>query len=247
MIDKIIKIGRVGTVAIITAFSIVFSAAIVAISFRLYGRELDSFIIAISILTPAIVAPSITWIIVGFIVKIHELETEMRSLATYDMLTGVMTRRAFLENSESLYQVALRSKSPLSIAYIDIDDFKAINDTNGHAGGDEILKAFGSIMQTHKRKNDLAGRIGGEEFALTLPNTDIEGATQLSKVLWKSAKEARIDYSKDSLQYTLSIGIAQLDTNNPVDLEKLISQADKALYRAKEQGKNRIVKFSIDD
>lgn len=241
--SKIVKLGRTKTVVLITVFSIIVSVVISLIMLVFFGIEIVFMSMMISVVAPAIIAPVVTWYIVSLVISIHHLEEKMRQLATYDMLTGAMTRHAFLEAYESSYFYAQRNNLSLAFIYIDLDDFKTINDTFGHAGGDETLISLGGIVQDHKRKSDLFGRMGGEEFVLVLPGTDLEGAVSLADKLRCFAKNAVVKYESNDIQYTISIGISIFQASNQVDLEQLIRQADSALYRAKEQGKDCVVEF----
>ena len=246
MRNMIAKVGRPGIVTIITLLSIIATVLFVFTALKLFDREFDSLLLSISILAPAIIAPSVTWYMVGLLIKIHQLEIEMRSLANIDMLTKVMTRRAFLSNCETLYQVVRRNKSSLSLVYIDLDDFKKINDSYGHAGGDAVLQSFALILKKCVRKSDLVGRIGGEEFALMLPDTELEGALQLVNKIQLLVKNTGVKFSDQNIQYTVSIGIAIYDQDKPIELEELIRRSDKALYRAKHAGKNCVENLGLE-
>lgn len=243
---KILKIGRTGIAALITLISIIASVAFTIVTMEIFDREFDPVVISISIVAPAIIAPCVFWHIIGLMIKIHQLEEEARALATYDMLTGLMTRRAFLTNCESVYKLIRRNKSLLSLAYIDIDNFKKINDTHGHAGGDEVLKSFGSGVYKYLRKSDIVGRIGGEEFALALPDTDLESAIHVLDKIRLSVKNTRVIFSDQTIHYTVSIGVALFDQKNQVDLEQLARQSDNALYKAKNSGKDCIVEYKAN-
>ena len=244
---NIISIGRIKVVTLITLFSIVMSL-IITISFLELFSDGTVFIgVLIAIVAPLIIAPVVGWYLVGLIIKSHQLEEEMRTLATFDALTGVMTRRAFLAHCETVYQVAIRSQLTLAVIYIDMDDFKKINDTYGHAAGDEVLKSFGSVVNRCKRKSDLIGRIGGEEFSMVLHKTDVDGAVKLSNKIRAIAKSEKVFFEGQAIDYNMSIGVAVLDKANPLPLDQLMRNADSALYQAKTLGKDRIVCYEKDD
>lgn len=241
--SKIVKLGRTKTVVLITLFSIIASVVISLIMLIFLGIEIVFISMMISVVAPAIIAPAVSWYIVSLLISTHHLEERMRQLATYDMLTGAMTRHAFLEAYESCYFYAQRNKLQLAFIYIDLDDFKAINDTHGHAGGDQTLISFGEIVKEHKRKSDFFGRMGGEEFVLVLPDTGLEGAVSLANKLRCFARKTNVKYDSHDIQYTISIGISIFGPGNQVEVEELIKQADNALYRAKVQGKDCVVEF----
>jgi len=212
-----------------------------------FGSGIDSITLTISIIAPALIAPSVTWYIVGLLIKINQLECEQRTLATYDILTGLLLRRPLLEKFKALLRLIERNNSSLSLAYIDIDNFKKINDTYGHAGGDAVLESFGANLREIMRKSDLVGRIGGEEFIIVLPDTDINSAINVLNKIRRSIKSKTLNFSNQPIQYTVSIGVTVFNKDNQVGLEKLIMQSDYALYTAKCSGKNCIAKYHEED
>jgi len=243
MSNIILKIGHLGVVILMTLASIILSVLTTFVMMENFAQGLDQIGITISIIVPSIVAPIASWYIVGLLLKIHKLEQTQRELATYDMLTGVMTRRAFLENCKTLMKLIERNKKSMSLAYIDLDNFKKINDLYGHAGGDEILKFFATNLQQHLRESDLVGRIGGEEFAIAMPNTGLKDSIHVLEAIRLSSKNNTVKYSSKTIQYTISIGVALFDKTNLVDLEKLSRQSDIALYNAKKSGKDCIAEY----
>jgi diguanylate cyclase (GGDEF)-like protein len=211
------------------------------------GRGVDSIVIFASIVVPMIITPAVVWYIVSLLLEVHRLEEEQRHLATYDMLTGLMTRRAFLESSSALIKLMGRKKTLMALAYIDIDNFKNVNDIHGHAGGDEVLKSFASLLHGHLRESDLVGRIGGEEFAIALPYTDLNNSIDVLEKIRLSSKNDAVNCSSKTIQYTISIGVTIFDSDNPVNLEQLATQSDNALYKAKNSGKDCIVKYKANN
>ena len=177
--------------------------------------------------------------------KIQKLERTQRTFATYDMLTGLLSRRVFLENCHALIKLILRKKSVFSFGYLDIDDFKKINDTYGHAAGDEVLKLFATTLSDSLRESDLVGRLGGEEFGVAFPETDIDGAFHILEKIRKKHDEETVTYKGNTIRYTVSIGVAQWNGKPPIDLDELIRNADEALYIAKRNGKNQVVKHVL--
>jgi len=243
----IVKLGRIRTVIIITLVSCVLSIVLTALLMTLFGMELDTPSLVISALVPLIVASTVSWGVVEVLFRVHRLEEEIRRVATYDMLTGVMTRRAFFNAAESVLRVAGRNKMPVSALSIDIDDFKHINDSHGHSAGDAALCAFGSVLRDCARKSDIVGRIGGEEFALLLPDTDLAGAVNLAGKIRAAMPGAVIGTSTGIIHFTVSIGATQSAENGSMTLEALLRQSDLALYRAKRSGKDSIVEYSGEE
>lgn len=237
MIEKIIQIGRFKTVVIITLICIFASLSISCISLILLNKQIQLFNVAIAILDPALIASTVTWYIVGLLIRVHQLEQEMRKHAMFDMLTEVMTRRAFITQCETLSQ-----QSSIALLYIDIDDFKTINDQYGHLAGDKVLFSFGALLNQHKQATDLAGRLGGEEFVLALNNAELNTALAFANRLCQLAKNVIVDYEEKIIPYTISIGVS-VSNEQTVTLEQLLKQADHALYRAKKLGKNCVVHY----
>jgi diguanylate cyclase (GGDEF)-like protein/PAS domain S-box-containing protein len=174
------------------------------------------------------------------------LEEELERQAHLDYLTGLFNRRYFMDRGEIEFARTQRNDNSLSVLMLDIDHFKQINDTYGHQSGDLVLKSLAMIFQEMLRSQDLSGRLGGEEFAVVLPEAAIDKATEVAERLREiiSADEVALaDGIK--IRYTVSIGIATLtDKNSNINI--LLNEADKALYKAKQTGRNRVSAFVAD-
>jgi diguanylate cyclase (GGDEF)-like protein len=159
--------------------------------------------------------------------------------AITDELTGLVNRRRFLDALHSEIARGQRLGGRLSVVLSDLDDFKLINDRFGHHAGDDVLMAFAELLRAHGRDVDVAARLGGEEFAVLLPETGLEGASAVAERLRRSLAEQRIRIG-DAVEVTVtaSFGVAELEEGQSVD--NLLRAADTALYRAKELGKNRV-------
>ncbi|TDF41994.1 diguanylate cyclase [Alteromonadaceae bacterium M269] len=160
--------------------------------------------------------------------------------ACTDSLTGTRNRRSFFAESEKLLQESKMRDFSVSLLMFDIDHFKRINDTYGHAIGDEALRVFTKVIAEKIRGTDIFGRLGGEEFSLLLCGTK-EHALQMAERLRKDISDIQIDTPKGPLQFTTSIGIAHLCKEAVI--EELLNDADKALYVAKEAGRNKIIEY----
>lgn len=158
----------------------------------------------------------------------------------HDALTGLRNRRAFDRALALEIERSTRAKTPLSLAIIDLDDFKAINDSYGHPCGDQVLQEMASILLQEIRKIDTSARIGGEEFALLLPGTGLARAQKLLARLMESVRQAKIYCEKEVVFFTCSIGVASYRGKAVPDADKLVTEADKALYAAKKAGKNNM-------
>lgn len=232
------RLGQIKSVLLIVISSIVISMMVYLLIIYFLSFELTSYGIVTSLLTPLIVTPIITWPIIKFLFQMMALETKMRALATKDSLTKLPTRQSFLNSIQPMYELSKRNLSNFTIVYMDVDNFKSINDTYGHAIGDKVLKSLGKILQSNKRESDLVGRLGGEEFAYALPDIDIEGAIFFAEKIKTIIEKDMFNHDGIYINYTMSFGISVYNQKNNVLLDKLISQADRALYEAKASGKN---------
>jgi diguanylate cyclase (GGDEF)-like protein/PAS domain S-box-containing protein len=167
------------------------------------------------------------------------MEAELTRVATTDMLTGVPNRRHFMSLAETELARIQRFQQPTAVLMLDLDYFKQINDTHGHAAGDAVLKTFADIVRGSLRKTDCSGRLGGEEFAVLLPGTDSEAAFAFAERLRQATAACRIPFGTQELLITVSIGIAMMVAADGTPDEAL-ARADQALYRAKDAGRNRV-------
>lgn len=166
----------------------------------------------------------------------HSAE-ELRRVLTADHLTGVLNRRCFLERAERELLRQVRHGGRCCIAMVDVDHFKAVNDTYGHAAGDAALRAIAEVLQTETHEDDLVGRLGGEEFAVMMPATTPELAEQVAERLRAGVAALRLEHEGQPVLLTASIGIAEGGT---ADLKQLLVDADAALYDAKHSGRDRV-------
>jgi diguanylate cyclase (GGDEF)-like protein len=168
-----------------------------------------------------------------------QTESTLRDLAHQDSLTGISNRRYFFERANQEFARTKRSSAPLSVAELDIDFFKQINDQNGHAVGDEVLKSLCNATQRLLRETDLFARLGGEEFAVLLPDTNLDGARHLAERLRQAIADSKLSLSSGELNCTVSIGVAMLNSTDTC-IEDCLLRADSALYKAKHNGRNRV-------
>lgn len=159
-------------------------------------------------------------------------------LAMTDPLTGCANRRHFMARAEELIAAAQREGTPLSLAILDLDEFKHINDRHGHPGGDAILARTGQTLVEQASPTDLAGRIGGEEFALLMPGTGLAEARRRAERLREAIGANRVDLDGERIAVTTSMGVAKLGRSD--DFGRLYARADAALYAAKDAGRNRV-------
>ncbi len=169
-----------------------------------------------------------------------KLESQLEQQANTDFLTGSASRRYFLEEADQEFLRIRRYGGELSLLMLDLDHFKMINDRYGHYAGDLILKKLVSICHEILREVDLVGRLGGEEFAIMLPETDGQRAIEVAQRLCRAVAAAEVPLPRKApLRFTTSIGVASLSERDK-HIETLINRADQALYKAKRQGRNRV-------
>ncbi|MFT0862374.1 GGDEF domain-containing protein [Ancylobacter sp. G4_0304] len=163
---------------------------------------------------------------------------ELEIAAFTDMLTGLPNRRRFDTLLPSRIELARRRKQALTMVMLDIDHFKNVNDHFGHEWGDEVLRHLGRMLDVHKREEDIAFRIGGEEFVVVAPHTPLEQAGALAERLRVTIEHTPLEKKGRRIAITVSLGVAQLRPED--DLAILLARADEALYRAKHHGRNRV-------
>ncbi|OYY48684.1 MAG: sensor domain-containing diguanylate cyclase [Methylophilaceae bacterium 17-44-8] len=156
-----------------------------------------------------------------------------------DHLTGISNRRAFFEVASIEFERWKKRPRPLSLLAIDADHFKKVNDTYGHATGDEVLKHLSKILQHSVRTMDIVARLGGEEFGALLPSTDLEGALKIAERIRTSIADAEVVVDGQVIRYTVSIGVSAVD-EHVTGVDMLLKLADEALYVSKHQGRNRV-------
>jgi diguanylate cyclase (GGDEF)-like protein len=172
------------------------------------------------------------------------LNADLEIIAGTDGLTGINNHRTLLKLAEREFDVAMRYQPPLSMMFFDIDHFKQVNDTFGHAIGDDALKTTIQTVCSKLRSADLIGRYGGDEFVILLPQTSAQDALPLADRIHTSIAAMRLDTDRGPLALSISIGIAQTihdDNPDPMQLdtvESLLKRSDQALYAAKQAGRN---------
>jgi diguanylate cyclase (GGDEF)-like protein/PAS domain S-box-containing protein len=167
------------------------------------------------------------------------LEQELTRLATTDPLTGVANRRRFIDQLEMELARTRRFDKPAAFLMMDIDNFKQVNDTHGHAVGDAVLQHLAELSRHRLRRVDLFGRLGGEEFGILLPGTDAAGARELAEGFRRYVADTPLASSKGAIPMTVSIGVVTFESGDTAP-DSILARADVALYRAKEAGRNRV-------
>jgi diguanylate cyclase (GGDEF)-like protein len=179
----------------------------------------------------------------GLLAREAKLKSTMEKLenaARRDGLTEIWNRRYFMELGHRELVRTSREKTYISLIYFDLDHFKSINDTYGHAAGDKVLMTLAQVVSSELRELDVFGRMGGEEFAVLLPGTNTEGAFSVAEKLRAAIEKQQIAHQEATLRCTASFGLTAKN-GNKIEIDDFIKKADKAMYRAKVQGRNRIV------
>ncbi|MCY0866885.1 MAG: GGDEF domain-containing protein [Aquificaceae bacterium] len=171
--------------------------------------------------------------------ELKEKQKELEELAFYDPLTGLPNRRFFFDHASLILESVKRYRTPLTLLLMDLDHFKNVNDTYGHEAGDVVLKNFADVLRKSSRKSDLPARLGGEEFALLMPNTDLQQGRVVAERIRQEFQNSIIVYEGREIKMTLSGGLASYGPDVE-GIDDLIRMADEALYKAKELGRNRI-------
>lgn len=255
----LLLVALVGVLDYVTGFEISFSIFYLIPIFTAawYTRKLSGVVVAAvsactwfmveSVSRPDSVSPYIllwnTSVRLAFFLVITHLLGEVKlrldqeiKLARVDHVTGAMNSLGFEEESNRLLRLARRHGHPVSLAYLDLDNFKTVNDSFGHSEGSHVLRVFGEGLQQVLRGSDLVARLGGDEFAVLLPETDYEGA---KAVISKLREQLPYLVSRDGLQVTYSMGVVTF-MGRPPHLDNLIRKADELMYRVKQSGKNDV-------
>lgn len=204
-------------------------------------EKLDRIFAVLIVLYIAVALSAITRLELAFFEGL-KLRLRMQALSRTDSLTGLANRREFDDHLKEAWQNASRASQPIGLILADIDYFKAYNDKYGHPEGDEALKQVAlSIRSAVSRGTDLCARIGGEEFAIIMPSTDLEGSFRIAEDIRQAIHAADIDHDGSPRgKLTISMGVTSLTPAKEYTVEAFVENTDKALYRAKNKGRDRI-------
>lgn len=172
--------------------------------------------------------------------NIEGLNNQLTEMSRVDGLTQLYNRRYWQERFQSLYRLSKRRESANTAVMLDIDHFKAVNDTYGHQAGDKVIQTLAQIIKEQLRETDLAGRYGGEEFAVILCDAEGAGAMQVAERIRNAAQAAEVTHDGQTIRFTVSLGLAEFSADFQNEMQWL-DIADQALYEAKESGRNRVI------
>jgi diguanylate cyclase (GGDEF)-like protein len=242
MMRKIFELlGPTRTVVVVTLIAVAGIDLITCLGLRFAGLTITSAHVLVATFATLAVVPAIALPLVRQLFRTFKLESENYRKATFDQLTNLMSRGAFITAADSYLNLARRRQSPFAIAFLDIDNFKQINDRLGHSMGDYILKELGKALNGVRRKSDVVGRYGGDEFVVLLPETDLTGAEHFADKVHSAVRNvSNVDDTELNLSVSIGVTTRRFD-NQYMTLEALIDQSDQALYSAKQAGKSRTV------
>jgi diguanylate cyclase (GGDEF)-like protein len=172
-------------------------------------------------------------------IDLKKTKEQLLMMATTDVLTGLSNRRFFMERLSNEFERVKRYESLYTILMIDLDFFKKINDTLGHKAGDTVLMKTSEILQSGLRCTDIIGRIGGEEFAAILPETELQQGLQIAERLRKAVEQLPLEVEGNKINLTISLGTSQSNITDK-EMDNALIRADSALYDAKRAGRNRV-------
>ncbi|MEW5914522.1 MAG: GGDEF domain-containing protein [Thermodesulfobacteriota bacterium] len=227
-----------------TLLSVAASMGITALALWLTNQtEAHHFRLAmiISFLVPLIMASLVSYQGFSLLLKVVESKQRLQWLSRTDELTKVYNRRYFMELAQRELALSARYQTPVALLLLDLDRFKPVNDSYGHAVGDEVLLASARAIVHSIRLTDIVGRFGGDEFLVLAPNTDAAGVRELAERLRLAFTRAPLVVSAHKVSLTVSIGAVSVEDGAALSLDQLLQIADKALYQAKQQGRNRIL------
>jgi len=173
-------------------------------------------------------------------IYVAETKRRLHEETRLDSLTGLHNRRAFEEMIQREVQLATRDNTPLTLLMMDLDHFKQLNDTWGHALGDRALRTFGGVLLTVTGTRDAVARLGGEEFAILLPGRSARNAVALAERLRATVEGLRLSEGEELVRFTVSVGLSSLQPGE-VSFEPMLRRADRALYKVKRSGRNRVL------
>jgi diguanylate cyclase (GGDEF)-like protein len=176
---------------------------------------------------------------------VAETKRRLHEETRLDSLTGLHNRRAFEEMVQREVQIAMRDNTPLTLLMMDLDHFKQLNDTWGHALGDRALRTFGGVLLTVTGSGDAVARLGGEEFAILLPGRSSRSALSLAERLRATVEGLRLSEGDELIRFTVSVGLSSLQAGE-AGFEPMLRRADRALYKVKRTGRNRVLLSDTD-
>jgi diguanylate cyclase (GGDEF)-like protein len=238
----IIRLGIVKSTLLLTALACIVSILASILIGSWMGDHVSMTGLWMALIIPGIISPIFSVMFLRILIQLDTAQKQLQEVARRDGMTGIFNRTYFIEMAERELALARRYGHIFTIAILDVDDFKWINDTYGHLAGDQVLLVLTTIIRNNLRKTDVFARFGGDEFVILFPNTDEDYAQVcIQRFLDILARSTVFFHGKD-IHFTVSVGTEVYC--NQSELDAILHQADMALYRAKNQGKDQIVTHS---
>ncbi len=235
------KLGVTNTVIILTVVSILISVLITYLIHRAVTlKPPDNLGIGIAVAAPTVIVPFMSYFSIRLLYQLDLAEERLRKLSSEDDLTGASNRRHFLQLADMELRRSRRYLTPFTIAFLDVDDFKAINDQYGHLAGDLVLCEMTRVCIQNIRETDTFARYAGDEFLILMPNTTQAQAVECLERIRSSLLSTPVQYHQNQISFTVSMGVISANGHGS-SLETLLQQVDHALYAAKQKGKNRLM------
>lgn len=244
----ILRFGDLWSTLLVTLVTTIFSLFVTFTANAMLSLppELVRYTFVLAALIPMIVSPPLAWLVLRLMFEAEEARNAAERLAVTDPLTHVFNRRHFFDAGEHVFARSHGGQQALSVLLLDIDYFKRVNDQHGHAVGDMVLQAVAQICTDHVGERELLARLGGEEFAILLPETEQEGAVEVAERLRHSVEALCVPAAGSAhIKPTVSIGVASV-TSVIRSLDGLLANADLAMYAAKSGGRNRVTAYSLE-
>ncbi|MDB5613639.1 MAG: hypothetical protein JWQ22_1292 [Devosia sp.] len=237
----LLKIGRTRTLILSTMIAITTSCLVTALVMLVLPDSGAYFWynMIVAVVSPLVSAPGLTLVAISMVYQLNTAQTALTLAAETDELTGVSNRRSFMTQAELAFANAQAGGTPFTIVMIDIDHFKAINDTHGHSVGDDVLRDVAQACQAALRASDCFARFGGEEFVALLQLTDTAGAAAVAEILRKTVAVLAFE-NRTPPTVTVSLGVASYLASSE-SLHDILNEADRQLYAAKAAGRNRVM------
>ena len=235
-----VRLGLAKSILGITLITILVSILLTRGFSALIGNSPDQFGFWTAVFVPAIIAPIFSLIFLRMLFQLVSTERQLRELNRRDSLTGVYNRTYFIELAERELVRTLRYGETFSIAMIDVDDFKRVNDTYGHLAGDRALQVISEVSLHNLRQTDTIARFGGDEFVVLFPYAGAQHVHECVERIRRILADTPVIYADYELRISVSAGTATFNSSH-TELDSLLQQADNALYQAKSAGKNRVV------
>jgi diguanylate cyclase (GGDEF)-like protein len=238
----LLGLGRRRAVALFTVVSILVSLVVTALTSELVAGEVKGVDLLTAVLVPLLVTPLISNVGMSLLYEVEAAREHAHQMAVRDGLTNLYNRRFFMAQLASEATRALREQRPLSVVLIDVDHFKSINDTYGHATGDEVLELMAGLLLDAMRPYDVVARFGGEEFVALLPGSGLDAALTVAERLRDQVASLEVHGMPDrpAPQVTVSLGVSCLAPEDE-GVAPMLARADQAMYEAKRGGRNRCV------